>query len=127
MTPAQATDMLRTLASKPMTLDELLERARTAGSAWSTEQLQLFLRCAPGVECDNATHTFRVAARSTEGALADAIVEAVRSFAGRPVPAAQIRARLPNDFVTTDEQVLAIARRTDGIEVFGPNLIRTAR
>jgi len=28
--------------------------------------------------------------------------------------------------VTTDEQVLAVARRTAGLEVFGPKLIRIA-
>ena len=39
---------------------------------------------------------------------------------------AQVRARLHERFVTTDEQVVAIARRTAGLEVFGPNLIRIA-
>ena len=127
MTPAQASDMLRTLSDRDLALEDLHERARASGSAWSREQLRLFLLCAPAVECDEASNTFRVASRGTEDALQEAIIEAVRSFAGRPVPAAQVRARLPNDFVTTDEQILAIARRSRGIEVFGPNLIRMAR
>jgi len=49
----------------------------------------------------------------------------VRSFAGKPVAANQVRERLPSHFITTDEQVLALARRTAGLEVFGPQLIRT--
>jgi hypothetical protein len=60
------------------------------------------------------------------GAMA-AIVEAVRSFAGKPVPAVQVRARLPDHFVATDEQILAVARRAAGLEVVGPKLIRIAQ
>ena len=127
MTPAQASEMLRTLSDKALAIEDLHEWVRTSGSTWSPEQLRLFLLCAPGVVCDEESNTFQIPTRSTDNALRDAIVEAVRSFQGRPIPAAQVRSRLPNDFVTTDEQILAIARRTSGIEVFGPNLIRMAR
>ncbi|MBL9076012.1 MAG: hypothetical protein JNL08_00830 [Planctomycetes bacterium] len=124
MTPAQAQDLLRTLRGKSLTLQDLHERVRASGSPWSVEQVELFLLCAPGVQRDQAHGTFRAGQLGSDDALQEAVVEAVRSFAGKPVPAAQIRARLPNHFVTTDEQILAIARRTAGLEVFGPKLIR---
>jgi hypothetical protein len=99
---------------------------RLSGSVWTREQLELFLLCARDVTRDG-TGAFRALASSADDDLGAAIVEAVRSFAGRPVPAAQVRARLPQHFVTTDEQVLAVARRTAGLEVFGPKLIRIAQ
>jgi hypothetical protein len=127
MTPMQAHDLLRTLTDKALTLEDLHERVRASGSTWSVEQLQLFLLCAPGIEHDKCAGTLRVAKRAGDEALQDAVLDAVRSFAGKPVPAAQVRARLPSHFVTTDEQILAVARRTPGLEVFGPKLIRIAQ
>lgn len=127
MTPRQAEELLRALKERAYSLDELHERARVSGSDWSREQLLLFLQCAPGLAHDDVADTWRVARRDAVGALQDAIVDAVRSFAGRPVPAAQVRARLPNELVTTDEQILALSRRTPGLEIVGPNLIRIAR
>lgn len=126
MTPRHAEELLSVLRQKALVLDELHERVRLLGSAWTREQLELFLLCAPGVTRDE-TGTFRAGAPSAQDDLQAAIIDAVRSFAGKPVPAAQVRARLPNHFVTTDEQVLAVARRTAGLEVFGPKLIRTVQ
>lgn len=126
MTPRHAEELLAVLKQKALGLDELHEHLRLSGSAWTREQLELFLLCAPGVTRDDAG-AFRAGAPSAEDNLQAAIVEAVRSFGGKPVSAAQVRARLPNHFVTTDEQVLAVARRTAGLEVFGPKLIRIAQ
>jgi hypothetical protein len=123
VTPRQAEELLISLKLEPLSLDEADERARLSGSTWTRDQLKLFLLCAPGVERDESG-SFHVAAGSAQDALQAAIVEAVQSFAGKPVAAMQVRARFPNHLVTTDEQVLAIARRTTGLEVFGPNLIR---
>jgi hypothetical protein len=123
MTPRQADELLAHLKLKGLGLDELHERVRLSGSAWTRDQLELFLLCARGVTRDG-TGSFHVIAASAEDDLGAAIVDAVRSFAGKPVPAAQVRARLPQHVVTTDEQVLAVARRTAGLEVFGPKLIR---
>lgn len=123
MTPHQAEELLSQLKLKAARLDELHERVRLSGSAWTRDQLELFLRCARDVTRDD-TGAFNAISTSAGDDLAAAIVEAVRSFAGKPVPAAQVRARLPQHFVTTDEQVLAVARRTAGLEVFGPKLIR---
>lgn len=123
MTPSQADELLTHLKLKALGLDELHERVRLSGSTWTRDQLALFLLCARGVTRDG-TGAFHSVVVSIEDDLGAAIIEAVRSFSGRPVPAVQVRARLPQRFVTTDEQVLAVARRTAGLEVFGPNLIR---
>lgn len=125
MTSRQAEELLSHLKLKALGLDELHERVRHSGSAWTRDQLELFLLCTRGVTRDG-TGAFHTMAASAEDDLGAAIVDAVRSFAGKPVPAAQVRARLPQRFVTTDEQVLAVARRTAGLEVFGPKLIRIA-
>lgn len=125
MTSDQAQELLFYLKQRPLSLDALQDRVRLAGSAWTRDQLELFLLCARGVT-RNGAGAFHAVATSTDDDLGAAIVEAVRSFAGKPVPAAQVRARLPQHFVTTDEQVLAVARRTAGLEVFGPKLIRIA-
>jgi hypothetical protein len=127
MTPQSCEALLQTLARQALRLDDIHEVARNSGSPWTRAQVQLFLRCAPGVEHDAIAGTFHVPSRGGESELQDAIVEVVRSFAGRPVPASQVRARLPNHFVTTDEQILAVARRTSGLDVFGPKLIRIAQ
>jgi hypothetical protein len=125
VSPRNAEELLSLLKVKAFGLDELHERARLSGSAWTRDQLELFLLCARGVTRDGQG-SFHAHAANADDDLRAAIVEAVRSFAGRPVPAAQVRARLPQDFVTTDEQVLAVARRAAGLEVFGPKLIRLA-
>ena len=125
MTPQFAEETLGTLRHAALGIEELHERARMTGSEWTRDQLELFLHCVAGVECDESG-LYHVGGRSTEDQLQDAIVDAVRSFAGRPVTAGQVCSRLPNHFVTTDEQVLAVARRTAGLVVFGPKLIRIA-
>ena len=125
MTPRQAEELLSHLKLKVLGLDELHERVRLSGSVWTRDQLELLLRCARGITRDG-TGAFHAVAGGSDDDLGNAIVEVVRSFAGRPVAAAQVRARLPDRFVTTDEQVVALARRTARLEVFGPNLIRIA-
>ena len=127
MKPSQAVELLGTLKEKSLTLEDLYERMRATGSSWTLQQLQLFLMCASGVRRDPTVGTFHVASRGVDEELQDAILQAVRSFAGKHVSASQVRVRLPNDYVTTDEQILALARRTPGLEVFGPKLIRIAQ
>ena len=124
MTPHAAQELLVALQQQALGIDELLERARLLGSTWSRNQLELFLLCLADIKRD-ASGLYRSIGRSMESEIQAAIVDAVRSFAGKPVAANQVRARLPSHFTTTDEQVLALARRTAGLEVFGPKLIRT--
>ncbi len=126
MKPKQAEELLATLKRQPLTLEELHEHVRGAGSVWTTDQLQLFLICVSGVAHDASSGVYRIVESSRDGELQEVIVDVVRSFAGRAVPAAEIRKRLPDRFVTTDEQVRAIAKRTSGLEVVGPGLIRIA-
>jgi hypothetical protein len=118
-------ELLGALAEKALNLNELHERARLSGSSWTRDQLELLLLCLGGIDRDDAG-LYRAVGAGADDELRSAIIAAVRSFAGKPVPAAQVRSRLPNHFVTTDEQVLAVARRTAGLEVFGPKLIRIA-
>jgi len=125
MTLRQAEELLCVLKLKSLGLDELHERVRLSGSGWTRDQLELLLRCARGITRDGNGAFYDVAGGSGDD-LGAAIVEVVRSFAGKPAAAPQVRARLPERFVTTDEQVVAVARRTAGLEVFGPNLIRIA-
>jgi hypothetical protein len=125
MTPRQAEELLSVLKLKALGLDELHERVRLSGSEWTRDQLELFLLCARGITRDG-TGAFCDVTGGSGDDLGAAIVEVVRSFAGKPAAASQVRARLPERFVTTDEQVVAVARRTAGLEVFGPNLIRIA-
>jgi hypothetical protein len=124
MTPQAAQELLAALQQQTRGIEELLERARLLGSTWSCDQLELFLLSMKGIERD-ASGLYRSIGRSMESEIQAAIVDAVRSFAGKPVAANQVRARLPSHFITTDEQVLALARRTAGLQVFGPQLIRT--
>lgn len=124
MTPQTAQELLVALQQQALGIDELLERARLLASTWSRDQLELFLLCLSGIERDSSG-LYRSIGRSVEVEIQAAIVDVVRSFAGKPVAANQVRERLPSHFITTDEQVLALARRTAGLEVFGPQLIRT--
>ena len=124
MTPESGYALLQALATNPATLDELHQRVRSMGSEWSTAQLKLFLLCCSGVTFDSETTTYRASLQDDETALQTAILEAVRSFGGRPVPASEVRRRLPDSIVTTDEQVRAVAKRTAGLELIGPGLLR---
>lgn len=126
MTPHVATELLRALKIDALDLDQIEDRVRATGSAWSREQIALFLSCVATIARDDAG-LYRLDGSDGADALLDALMAAVRSFGGKPVTAAQVRARLPNHFVTTDEQVLALARRTPGLEIFGPGLIRVGR
>ena len=123
MTPRLAAELLRTLRENPKTLDEVLSWVTAAGSSWNQAQVLLFLRCIPEITNDGTT--LRISADGGEENLKAALLQAVRSFGGKPVPAAMVRARLPGDLVTTDEQVRALAKRTAGLRIVGPGLIQS--
>lgn len=126
MNAEQATVLLEELRSKPLDFGDLQERLRAVGSPWTGDQLCLFLKCSHGLQFDKARGTWRLhPAESAD--LAGGVLDVVRSFAGKPVAAHQVRARLPDHFLSTDEQVVAIARNHPGLEVFGPNLIKIAK
>jgi len=97
MTPQAAQELLVALQQQALGIDELLERARLLGSTWSRDQLELFLLCMAGIECD-VSGLYRSIGQSLEAEIQAALIEAVRSFAGKPVAANQVRARLPGAY-----------------------------
>jgi len=118
------------LRSKPRKLDELQTLAVEAGSDWSTDQLWLLLACLDGFRVeggDDDTTTVSLGDRSPKEKLQDAIVDVVRSEAGRPVPVQKVLSLLPSEFVTSVAQILAVAREAPNLEVFGPGLLRLKR
>ena len=126
MNPDGYAHLLEGLELGPLTVPAAVARIRELGSTWSEDQLCLFVECMAGVELDTNVDppVVRLGARSHEDELAAALVNAIGAFGDRPVPAAQLRQRLPAQFTTTDEQVKAIARRTPGLEIVGPGLVR---
>jgi hypothetical protein len=114
------------LAGGAVSLPKLHERLKMAGSAWSESQHHLFFLAFAGSYVYRSGDQVMVHSgeRSPKERLISDIVEVVESFYGRPVSAEEIRKRLPTDYVTTNEQVKAIARMSDNLEVYGPGLIR---
>jgi hypothetical protein len=120
------------LRTKPRKLDELHALAIEAGSDWSKDQLWLLLACLDGFrvegdEGDASPPTVSLGDRSPKEKLQDAILDVVRSEAGRPVPVQRVLSRLPSEFVTSVAQILAVAREAPNLEVFGPGLLRLKR
>ncbi len=114
------------LAAGPMSLTKLHERLTMAGSAWSESQHCLFFLAFDGFAVDRAGDQIMIQSgqQSPKERLITEIEEVVESYGGKPVPAKEIRKRLPKDVVTTDEQVKAIVRVSQKLEVYGPGLIR---
>lgn len=123
MTPRQAEELLQMLNSKAHSIEALFDRVQSLGGSWTLDQLRLFLSCARGTRFDAECQTYRVDECGGDEALQRAVIEVARSFGGKPVPAAQIRARLPIEIITTDEQIRALAKRTPGLQLFGPGFI----
>ena len=114
------------LAGGPVPLTELHERLKSAGSAWSESQHHLFFLAFDGFSVEQTDDQIMVRSgeRSSEDRLLSEIEKVVESFAGKPVPAGEIRKRLPVDYVTTDEQVKSKAKISEKLHVYGPGLIR---
>jgi hypothetical protein len=120
------------LRTKPRKLDKLHALAVEAGSDWTTDQLWLLFACLDGFQVeesgdDASMPTVSLGDRSPKQKLQEAILAAVRSEAGKPVPAQKVFTLLPAEFVTSVAQILAIARETPSLEVFGPGLVRLKR
>lgn len=120
--------LVNALRLRPRKLDELLVMATEAGSSWSREQLWLLFECMDGFLVEGGeSPTIRLGEQSHQERLRDAIVDVVRSQAGRPMPAKEVLSLLPANIVTSAVQILATAKETPALEVFGPGLIRTKR
>jgi len=127
MTPVMIEELQRVLAHGQLPIAEATERIRQAGSAWTRDQLLLLAQCYGGLALSEDGLTLRLGGRSETDELQDALRDAVASFGGRPVPPAEVRRRLPDRFVTTDEQIRALARKTEGLSVVGPGYIQRVR
>jgi hypothetical protein len=104
-----------------------LELARESGDAWTDAQMKLFLTCMDGVEVapgKDGKLVIQVGRRTEQEELLDAAREIIRSFGGKPVHLTELRCRLPERFVTTEEQLRALIRNASGLELFGPGLIK---
>lgn len=114
------------LAAGPLSLAELHERLKRAGSSWSEAQHHLFFLAFDGFSVAESGDQVIIGSgeRSPKERLLSDIEEVVDSFAGKSVPAEEVRKRLPADYLTTTEQVKRIARISDTLEVYGPGLIR---
>ena len=114
------------LAAGPMSLTILHERLKTAGSTWSESQHCLFFLAFEGFSVGRAGDQtmIRSGEPSPEDRLLSQIIGVVESFDGKPVPASEIRKRLPAAFVTTDEKVKALAKASEKLSIYGPGLIR---
>lgn len=126
MTPHQAQDLLATLRRQPLSLDEACDQIAAVGSSWSRDQTHLFLSLAPGVE-RGSDGLFCCRSAGIADELQAALLDVVKGLSGQAAPAALVRGRLPSHLVTTDEQIVALAKRTSGLEVYGPNLIRAVK
>jgi hypothetical protein len=114
------------LAAGPMLLTTLHERLKNAGSAWSESQHHLFFLAFDEFSVAKTGDQIEISSgsRSYKDSLLLDIEEVVDSFAGNPMPAKEIRKRLPTEYVTTDEQIKSIVKDSGSLEVYGPGLIR---
>jgi hypothetical protein len=126
VTPPIFEQLLASLQREPLPLSRLHAYARDAGSTWTSEQLRLLLDCVEGIAVggDQADPAVSLGQRSARDELAQAILDVVRANAGRPVPPQEVLRRLSGRFTTSVEQIMAVARQSPGLEVFGPGLLR---
>ncbi len=125
MTPESYKTITESVNSQSIPLKQLHAAARDSGSTWSVDQLRLLLTCLDDWRVKNAGSEWQVerAGRSLEEELEDAIVTAVQSQGGRPMPAAVVMSLLPSKFTTSEAQVRKLAKESSRLQVLGPGLI----
>ncbi|MBX7222567.1 MAG: hypothetical protein K1Y36_21650 [Blastocatellia bacterium] len=126
MTPQIFETVINQLRHGPKPLDEVWAFVRESGSDWSEPQLRLFLRCFEGVELDTGSTPplVRAGQRTEQEELLEAILHVVAAHQGKPVHPMDIKRTLPERFITSAEQIVALAKKSKSMEVFGPGLIR---
>ena len=120
--------MLAQLRAKPRSLAKLFDDFSGLWSplGWTADQLRLFVRCSSDLSFDDShpdEPMVRACGESEEEALSKAIYTVVEQH-GRPIAASQIKAKLPPEFVTSSEQIIAEVKRHPALEIFGPGLAR---
>lgn len=125
MTPESYKTITESINGQSMPLRQLHAAARDGGSTWSVDQVHLMLTCLDDWRVTNAGNDWLVerAGRSIEEELEDAIVTAVQSQGGRPMPAAAVMSLLPGKFTTSEAQVRKLAKESSRLQVMGPGLI----
>jgi hypothetical protein len=125
MTPEIYKTITESINSQSMPLRQLHAAARDSGSTWSVDQVHLLLACLDDWRVTNAGNDWLVerAGRSLEEELEDAIVTAVQSQGGSPMPAAVVMSLLPSKFTTSEAQVRKLAKESSRLQIMGPGLI----
>jgi hypothetical protein len=125
MTPEIYKTITESINSQSMPLRQLHAAARDSGSTWSVDQVHLLLSCFDDWRVTNSGNDWLVerAGRSIEEELEDAIVTAVQSQGGRPMPAAVVMSLLPSKFTTSEAQIRKLAKESSRLQVMGPGLI----
>jgi hypothetical protein len=125
MTPESYKTITENINSQSMPLRQLHAAARDSGSTWSVDQLHLLLSCLDDWRVTYVGSEWIVerAGRSLEEELEDAIVAAVQSQGGRPMPAGVIMSLLPNKFATSEVQIRKVAKHSQRLLLLGPGLI----
>lgn len=125
MTPETYKSITDGIGADAMPLKQLHAAARDRGSVWSIEQLHLLLSCLDDWRVEKSGDDWVVhrAGRSLEEELEDAIVAAVQSQGGKPLPAAVVMSLLPSKFTTSEAQVRKLAKESSRLLVLGPGLI----
>lgn len=125
MTPETYKATTEGIAADAIPLKQLHAAARDRGSVWSLEQLHLLLSCLDDWRIEKPGDEWHVqrAGRSLEDELEDAIVAAIQSQGGKPIPAAAVMSLLPSKFTTSEAQVRKLAKESSRLRVLGPGLI----
>ena len=125
LTPENFKSVMDGTNTSVLKLEALHAAARDGGSTWSVEQLHLLLSCLEDWKVSKPVGDWIVqrAGRSLEEELEDAIVAAVHSQGGRPMPAAVVMSLLPGKFTTSEAQVRKLAKESSRLHVVGPGLI----
>jgi hypothetical protein len=125
MTPEMCKSIADGMGAFAMPLKQLHAAARDRGSVWSLEQLHLLLSCLDDWRIEKLGNEWVVHrdGRSLEEDLEDAIVAAVQSQGGKPLPAAVVMSLLPSKFTTSEAQVRKLAKESSRLSVVGPGLI----
>jgi hypothetical protein len=125
MTPENYKTITESINNQSMPLRQLHAAARDSGSTWSVEQVHLLLTCLDDWRVTNWGNDWLVerAGQSLEEELEDAIVTAVQSQGGRPMPAAVVMSLLPSKFTTSEAQIRKLAKESSRLQVMGPGLI----
>ena len=125
MTPESYKAIAEGVSSGAVPLKQLQAAARDSGSTWSLDQLHLLLACLGDWTVTHESSEWMVerAGRSLEEELEEAIVAAVQSQGGKPMPAGVVMSLLPGKFTTSEAQIRKLAKDSSRLQVIGPGLI----